>query len=148
MRYRGIFVLLGLLPALAFADVKVEDPWIAEGPPVAQVLGGFMQLRNTDAQPRALVGGSSTGFARIELHQTVHEDGMAKMVPQERIEVPAQGTTALQPGGYHLMLIEPVKPLKAGDTVELTLQFDDGSKQTLQVPVRKRPAHGGHGHGH
>jgi len=145
---RGVVfaVALALLPGFALAEVEVRDPWVAEGPPAATALAGYMQLRNPDAQPRALVGGSSPEFGRVELHQTVQQGDIVRMVALERIEIPAQGEVALQPGGNHVMLIAPVKPLKAGDTVSLTLEFDDGSRQTLTLPVRKRPV--GHGHHH
>ena len=39
------------------------------------------------------------------------------------------------PGGYHVMLIGLRAPLAAGDTVPLSLLFDDGSAARLQLTV-------------
>jgi copper(I)-binding protein len=46
----------------------------------------------------------------------------------------------LKPGGYHVMLMELKQPLKEGETVPVTLTFEDkaGKRQTVEVkaPVR------------
>ena len=66
----------------------------------------------------------------------VRDNGMMKMSPVQRIEVPAKGETALRPGGLHLMIFGLKKPLVPGDTVRLTLTFDDGSRVQVAAPVR------------
>jgi copper(I)-binding protein len=131
----------------ALAEVKVEDPWIAEAPPGAAVLAGYMQLHNHSAHDQALVGATSPAFAQVELHRSVEQDGVARMARQEQVEVPAHGSLTLQPGGYHFMLMQPSKPLKAGDRVPLSLQFGSGERVELEVPVRKKMM-GGHHHKH
>jgi copper(I)-binding protein len=57
----------------------------------------------------------------------------------------------LKPGGFHVMLMDLKQPLKAGDTVPVTLVIESGGKQeTVEVsaPVRALAAGGGHGAGH
>ena len=49
---------------------------------------------------------------------------MMEMVPVDRIELPAGATASLQPGGYHVMLLDLVAPLAEGDQLELTLSFE------------------------
>jgi copper(I)-binding protein len=39
----------------------------------------------------------------------------------------------------HLMLIDLKAPLKEGDLVALTLEFEDSVSKTVMVPVKKRP---------
>jgi len=46
------------------------------------------------------------------------------------------------------MLIGLTKDLKPGDSVALTLSFDDGSEQSLTLPVKKIMAGHGAMHGH
>ncbi len=55
----------------------------------------------------------------------------------EQIVIPAGGNVKLQPGGNHVMLIGLKQIPMPGDSAELTLVFEDGSKITLSVPVRK-----------
>lgn len=139
-------LLLTLFSAAALAEVTVHEPWVREGPPAATVLGGFMELRNDGAEPVELVKAEGPDFEWVELHRTVHEDGMARMVAQDAIEVPAGGVATLEPGGLHLMLMNPRRHYRAGDRVPLTLSFSDG--RTLEIEAEVRKASGGHGHDH
>ncbi|NDF67887.1 MAG: copper chaperone PCu(A)C, partial [Actinobacteria bacterium] len=43
--------------------------------------------------------------------------------------------TELKPGGYHIMMMKLVKPLVVGETVSITLTFESGSTQVVEVPV-------------
>ncbi len=59
------------------------------------------------------------------------------MRPIDRLELPADEEVALEPGGYHVMLIDLVEPLVAGETFELSLQFENAGEQTITVEVRE-----------
>ena len=72
----------------------------------------------------------TTPAARVvELHEMKTENGVMSMRQVQRIEAPPAE-------GSHLMLIDLARPLKAGDTIELTLTFDDGTTETISAPVR------------
>jgi copper(I)-binding protein len=145
----ALLTLLAAAPTLAGEPaLLVHDPWVAEAPPVASAVGAFMGIENRGETPRALVEVSSPAAERAEMHRTVISEGMARMVPQERIEVPAGDQVTLEPGSYHIMLIRPTRPLKAGDRVALRLTFDDGSVQDVEAEVRKRTGGGHHHHHH
>jgi len=131
-----LLLLAGILPAWA-GGIEVSDAWVREGPPTARVLGAFMTIRNSGDADDALRSVTSPQFERVEMHRTIMEDGMGRMVPQQEIAIPAAGQAVLEPGGYHLMLIRPRHALKAGDQVELTLEFASGQRIDLQLPVRK-----------
>lgn len=67
---------------------------------------------------------------------------MMKMREVPSIDIKAGGQTELKPGSYHVMLIGMQQALKDGDTVSLTLNFDDGSRQQIEAPVRKIQSEG------
>ena len=117
--------------------LSVEEPWVKEGPPGARVLAGYMTIRNGSKQTLTIVGVSSPAFAMVEIHRTEVQDGMARMIEQERLDVPASGHVSLQPGGYHLMLMGANRALQEGDTVTLNLQLENGAPVAVQAPVRK-----------
>ena len=72
----------------------------------------------------------------VELHETVDDNGVMRMIPQpDGFTVPAGGSVELKPGGKHVMMIGLAKPLETGDEFELTLNFDNGESMTLTVPV-------------
>jgi len=68
------------------------------------------------------------------------------MEKHRKVAIPAGGEIHFHPGGYHFMLMHPVKRLRAGDRVQLELVFDDGSRLRVLAPVRR--THGDMGHRH
>jgi copper(I)-binding protein len=68
------------------------------------------------------------------------------MSPVDSIEVPAGGTAKLAPGGLHIMLFDLAAPLVEGDTLELTLEFEEAGDIEVAAPVERRMGHDmGHG---
>lgn len=116
--------------------LMIEDPWIREAPPGAAASAGYMKIKNHSDKDRALVGASSPQFGNVMLHRTVTEGGVAKMVHQMSILVPAKGEVVFEPNGYHLMLMKPKATPKAGDKIEITLKFQDGETMKVVYEVR------------
>ncbi len=118
------------------SSVVVRDAWVREAAAGRAVTGAFMILENKSSTARSLVRGTASVGDTLELHEMKRTDGMMSMAPVQRIEVPANGETALRPGGYHLMLFGLKKPLVANDTIQLILTFDDGSTTQVAATVR------------
>lgn len=131
-----------LLIALPFAsqaqesNLRVEDPWVREAPPTARVLGMFMQLHNAGGEELVIQGASSPACERVEIHRTLIEEGVARMILQPELRLAPGETLSLEPGSYHLMLIGPRQTLRAGDEVELLIQYDDNQVEQIVTPVR------------
>jgi len=148
MTRRLIFTLLlsiSLMPTLglteeesATAVVKVTNAWIAETPPTATVLAGYMQLENTSNQEIVLDGAQSQDFKEVAIHETVVKADKVSMVAHKTLSIPAGKTVSFEPGGFHLMLVGAKKPLKAGDTTEIVLHFQEGTTQSVKMEVKKR----------
>lgn len=116
----------------------VMDSWVRAAPPNAPALGVFMTLKNQSSSDRAVVAARTTlAVDRVELHRTVKVGEVMKMMPQESIPVPANGSIKLEPGSWHVMLIGPDKVPAMGDKLRLTLVLDDGSEQTFEAVVRQ-----------
>jgi copper(I)-binding protein len=123
---------------LSFAKgVSVDTPYVREVPPGQMISASFMTLKNDSDKEIALIKASSDVAKTVELHEHVHEDGMMKMRQVPKIVIPANGTTELKPGGYHIMLIGLQRKIKAGDKIELNLEFDNGDKETITATVKK-----------
>ena len=65
-------------------------------------------------------------------------EGMGAMTMQEveAIELSAGDTVNLEPGGYHIMLLDLVEPLEVGDTFDVTLDFETADDLVVTVEVR------------
>jgi copper(I)-binding protein len=72
----------------------------------------------------------------VEVHNTIVEDGLARMIHQERLEIPARGSLSFVPGSYHLMLMGRKTPLQVNDQVDLTLVFENGEEHSATAVVR------------
>jgi periplasmic copper chaperone A len=134
--YFMLVISVWTVESLAKESLLVSDAWIPEAPPHAEVSAAYLTIHNQTNQVRKFVGVSSPQFQKAELHQSIMVDGQERMRRISALTVEANGSVVLKPGGYHLMLIKPLQPLKAGDFVDLKLQFDDKSQITARVPIR------------
>jgi len=145
----GILLLGCLGLAVAGGGIEVRDAWVREGPPTASALAGYLVIENAGDTAAAVTGATSPQFDQVEFHETVIEQGMARMVPRARLEIPPGGRLHLAPGGVHLMLIGPRRVLKDGDRVRLDLTLESGERIALTLPVRRTldaPPHHHHAH--
>ncbi len=134
-RFAILFCLAGLASGVWAAELEVSDAWIRLLP-AGVPAGGYFTLRNDANQPIALVGASSSTFGHVMMHRTMEEKGQSRMLPVDRIEVPARGSLTFAPGGYHLMLTKPSRNVAVGDRIAISLEFPGGHKLTAQFEVR------------
>jgi len=143
MRWRNpVFICLlsalTLVPAATEeAGVSVRGAWVRETPPGMTTMAGYMELRNNASRPRVLVAASSSGFETVMVHRTIVKDGMAGMVHTSQIELAPNASLIFAPGGYHLMLLNPKRTLRAGDRVVINLEFRGGLVLPVAFEVRK-----------
>ncbi|WP_345987329.1 copper chaperone PCu(A)C [Sulfurimonas sp. HSL1-2] len=132
-----LFTSLFFIAGLSAHSIEVSGIYVREVPPNLPNSAAFMELKNPTDKPVALVSAASTAAKTVELHEHVNVDGMMQMRQIPKIDIPAGGTTMLQPGGLHVMLIGLTQKLKAGENVTITLNFSDGESITLEAPVKK-----------
>lgn len=124
---------------VAAQDILIDNASIRQPMPGRTVTAGYFTLHNSTTEEQRLVAVSSPMFAKIELHQHLHLNGMMKMEQVDFITIPAQQSVVLQPGGLHLMLFEPVAVLQPGQMLEVELTFANGSLLKAEVPVVAMP---------
>lgn len=134
----GIFTALGSFQAMASQadNILVSDPFAREVPPGAPASASFMTLENMSDSTIKLIMADSKASEIVELHTHTNDDGVMRMRKVAFIEIPANSQTVLKPGGLHIMLINPVTSIKVGETVRVTLQFEDGSRKEVEMPVK------------
>ena len=134
------------LPALA--QTSVQQAWVRGTVAEQKATGAFMQLTST--QGGKLLSVSSPAAGVVEIHQMKMEGSTMKMAAIAVLDLPAGKAVELKPGGYHVMLMDLKAPLKAGDSVALTLVIEgkDGKKETVAVkaPVKALGAPTEHKH--
>jgi len=81
-------------------------------------------------------GMGQTGDAHGSSTTAMGGSGMMTMAEVAKIPVAAGTTVALEPGGYHIMLMELVEPLALGEKVKVTLTFEKAGDVVVEAEVR------------
>jgi hypothetical protein len=145
-----VATLLFCTVTAASAQVVVTDPWVRGTVAEQKATGMFARL--TAPQASRLVSASSPVAGIVEIHEMAMEGSVMKMRAIPGLDLPAGKPVDLKPGGFHVMLMDLKQPLKAGESVPVTLVIESGGqRQTVEVKAAVRPlAHspGGTGHKH
>jgi len=117
--------------------ITVHDAWAREPMGGRTMTGVFVVVENAGTTPRAIVSAATDAAEKVELHEMKNEGGMMRMSPVKQIDVPARGKVELRPGSFHVMLFGIKGKPVAGDTMNLTLTFDDGTTVTTAAQFRR-----------
>lgn len=123
--------------ATATTDPSVGNPWARAS---SQTMGAAYMTITGHGEADRLVSASvpKTVAMEAQLHRSMTSaSGMMSMKHVKSIPVPANGKVSLKPGGYHVMLMKLTRPLVAGRTFRLTLQFEHAGRQVVTVTVRR-----------
>jgi len=123
-------------PFVHAASVSVTNPWILEAPPTAKSFAAYMIIRNTGKQQTYLLEVTCPDFGSAEIHQSSMHQGVAHMMALKSLPIKPGGKVILEPGSFHIMLLNPHKPVSLGDQFMLQLRFDNG--ESLQIPAEVR----------
>jgi len=138
-RFQWGLLVCALVSLPAWAQVKIDEPWARATVPGQKATGVFMKL--TATQAGQLVGVSSPVAGVAEVHEMKMDGNVMKMAAVPAIDLPAGKPVALQPGGYHVMLMDLKGPLAKDTSVTITLKFKDSkgvvSQQEVKLPVKE-----------
>jgi hypothetical protein len=148
MRKRlSLFLLLWATAASAWAQVEVKDAWVRATVAGQMASGAFMRL--TAARDTRLVQVRSPVAGVVEVHEMAMAGNVMQMRAIAALQLRAGKRVELKPGGYHVMLMDLKQQLKEGDSVPITLVFEDKDKKRhemeIRAAVRGLRAAGGHG---
>ncbi|HQN64101.1 MAG TPA: copper chaperone PCu(A)C [Methylophilus sp.] len=130
--------LLFLFSACTQAEVSITDGWARASIPGQNV--GVAYMTFTSPKDGKLVYVETESAGSVEIHSMKMENGVMKMRMLEELTLKANQPEKLAPGGFHLMLFDLPKPLKAGEKIKFRLCFKDPSgkitDQFVTVPVK------------
>jgi periplasmic copper chaperone A len=118
-------------------DLVISQPWTRATPNGAKIGGGYLTIENKGSAPDKLIGVSGDIAGKIEVHEMAMNDGVMKMRPLDKgLAIEPGKTVQLAPGGYHLMMMDLKNPLKQGDRVPVTLEFEKAGKVQVTLDVQ------------
>jgi len=136
-------------PSLTATEITAYAPLPGQPAGVA-----YFSLTNSGATAVTLRQVTSPEFARVEMHTTLVDDGLARMMALDSLTIAEHSGIAFAPGGPHLMLMEAVDGLSVGDVVTLEFHFvygeyavddkrqpdgtDEGGFLAVRAPLQSR----------
>ena len=124
-------------------DLVIKQAWSRATPGGAKVAGGYLTIENKGTAPDRLVGGSADIADKVQVHEMATNNGVMTMRPLDKgLSIEPGKTVKLAPGGHHLMLLGLKSPLKQGDKVPVTLEFEKAGKVKLSLDVQGVGAQG------
>jgi copper(I)-binding protein len=132
-----------VIAALAVAAaLTVSDAWSRPAIGTGVV---YMRVNNRGDAPDRLDAARTPVARVVEIHQSMDESksmagmkmtGVMSMQRVRALTIPAHGTVALAPGGYHLMAIDLRHDLHPNTRFPLQLHFARAGWTTVTVQVR------------
>lgn len=96
-------------------------------------------MKITSGQAVKLIAVTTPAANINEIHEMKMEGGVMKMRAYlAGLDIPANKTVELKADGYHVMMMDLQRPVKAGETIAMQLQFADakGNRQLIAVSAK------------
>jgi len=130
MRSLALFICLflsacggGTKPPLVATGIIVTEPV-----PGRSMSAAYLSLANNSDEMISISRVTSPEFGSVEMHESLLENGIAKMRRIEELTIPAHSSVLFERGGKHLMLMRP-----SGTPNTVSLSFYSGDTLLLSV---------------
>ena len=117
-------------------DLVISKAWSRATPGGAKIGGAYLTIENKGSAPDRLIGGSAEIAAKVEVHEMSTKNGVMTMRAVDKgLTIEPGKSVQLAPGGYHLMMFDLKAPLKQGQKVPVTLDFEKAGKVQISLEV-------------
>lgn len=136
-------------------ELQIDDAWVRSTPAVVDNAALYMTITSPVDDRLTAVTVDDQVAGKATLHETVTSDAsgnssagssddamddaamndISTMEHRDTIDLPADVSIAFSPGERHIMLEQLAGPLEAGDTVDLTLEFEQAGSRDVTVEV-------------
>ena len=120
-------------PPLTISNVVVPEP-----PTGKSVTAAYLTLENNSNQPIAIEKVTSPQFASVEMHQTVIQDDVARMVSVAPLIIERHSSVLFAPGGKHLMMSGSPQEIVAGLPLTIEFHYDTNGLLIVTTTVSGR----------
>jgi len=139
-----IFIVISLLFTPIFSSATEEsvtkqiiitDAWARATPGDMSAL--YFNITSDYNDTDYLISAESDVAGFCDIHKTVVENNVSRMVHVDKAAIPSGGKVEFKPGSLHIMLMNLKKPLKEGDKIKFTLYFQNNGAVTGEATVTK-----------
>lgn len=134
----GLCFLAGACSAPEGPPLTVSNVVVLEALPGTEMSVGYLTLENNSNQSIAIDRMTSPQFTRVEMHQTLIEDDVARMAPLTSLVIEPRSSVQFETGGKHLMMSGPQNQVQAGLPVTIEIHFDSNGLLIVATTVSTR----------
>ena len=120
-------------PPLTISNLVVFEPL-----PGTNMTAAYLMLANNSDQPITIDNVTSPQFARVEMHETVIQDDVARMLALAPLIVERHTSVHFEPGGKHVMMSAATKETVAGMPVTVEFHYDNHGLLIVATTVSSR----------
>lgn len=117
------------------SDLLIEKPWARASIGISRPAAVYLTIQNNGVETDVLTMVKTPVAEMSEVHKSEVKDGIARMSPAGQVEIAAGSSINLEPGGLHIMLMKLKQPVKKGDSISMTLLFENAGPIDVVVPV-------------
>ena len=118
------------------APLYIDQAWVRLNPGGQGPAAGYMTIHGGE-KPVKLLRVTSDGAMRIEMHESIEQNGMMTMKAIDSVDVPATAKVKFAPGGKHLMIFDINPAILEEGKMSMTLLFSDGERLIVDAPIQK-----------
>jgi len=104
-------------------------------PASPDVGAAYLTIKNESSQPDVLLSATSDVAAQTMVHRDVTNGITETMTPAGPVTIGAGKSLTLEPGGYHIMMMNLTRHLTVGDVIHVKLVFQRAGTISVDVPV-------------
>jgi copper(I)-binding protein len=119
------------------APLVATDVVVYQAMPGNSMRAGYLVLTNNTDATVTIDRVTSPQFGMVEMHESLLENGIAKMRALPTLALPPGATVRFEKGGKHLMLMRPIDVFDS-----VTLNFYSSDRLLLSVVVDQESARG------
>lgn len=120
-------------PPLTISNLVVFEPL-----PGTNMTAAYLTLANNSDRPITIDNVTSPQFSRVEMHQTVLDDDVARMLALAPLIVERHSSVHFEPGGKHLMMSAATKKTVTGMPVTVEFHYDNNGLLIVATTVSSR----------
>lgn len=146
MILRALLALTGAASALSgchressshATTFELNDAWVRAAPDSGSTTAAYIRFVNGSPDTVVVSHFSSDDAREVELHQSSTDSaGESHMAMRDELVIAPAHSVAMQPGGYHLMLIGTTRSLPVGKLVRIVMYLSNGAIVSTSARVK------------
>jgi hypothetical protein len=133
----GVMLALAGCGGAALTSAPKIEVFSARTPlPASPDVGAaYLTIKNESSEPDVLLSATSDVAAQTMVHHDITSGITETMAPAGPVTIGPGKSLVLEPGGYHIMMMNLTRHLAVGDVIHVELVFQRAGSISVNVPV-------------